>query len=54
MGDFRRKAQLIAEGYMTETPKCMTYSSVVGGETVCIELTIVALNDLQVGGPAQI
>ena len=32
---------------MTETPKCMTYSSVVGQETVCIALTIAALNDLQ-------
>ena len=33
---------------MTETPKCMTYSSVVGRETVRISLTIAALNDLQV------
>ena len=33
---------------MTETPKCMTYSSVVGRETVGIALTIAALNDLQV------
>ena len=33
---------------MTETPKCMTYSSVVGRETVCIALTIAALNYLQV------
>ena len=33
---------------MTETPKCMTYSSVVGLETVRIALTIAALNDLQV------
>ena len=33
---------------MTETPKCMTYSSVVGRETVRIALTISALNDLQV------
>ena len=33
---------------MTETPKCMTYSSVVGRETVRIALTIAALNDLQV------
>ena len=28
--DFRRKAQLFAGGHMTETPKCMPYSSVVG------------------------
>ena len=33
---------------MTDTPKCMTYSSVVGRETVSITLTIAALNDLQV------
>ena len=33
---------------MTETPKLMTYSSVVGRETVCIALTIAALNNLQV------
>ena len=33
---------------MTETPKCMTYSSVVGRETVSIALTIAALNNLQV------
>ena len=32
---------------MTETPKCMTYSSVVGRETVRIALTISELNDLQ-------
>ena len=30
MEDFRRKARLVAGGNMTETPKCMTYSSVVG------------------------
>ena len=33
---------------MTETPKCMTYLSVVGRDTVRIALTIAALNDLQV------
>ena len=33
---------------MTETPKFMTYSSVVGREIVRIALTIAALNDLQV------
>ena len=48
MEDFRRKARLVAGGHMTETPKCMTYSSVVGRETVRIALTITALNDLQV------
>ena len=29
MEDFRRKVRLVARGHMTETPKCMTYSSVV-------------------------
>ena len=48
MEDFRRKARLVAGGHMTETPKCMTYSSVVGRETVRIALTIAVLNDLQV------
>ena len=48
MEDFRRKDRLVAGGHMTETPKCMTYSSVVGREKVRIALTIAALNDLQV------
>jgi len=48
MEDFRRKSRLVAGGHMTETPKCMTYSSVVSRETVRIALTIAALNDLQV------
>ena len=48
MEDFRHKAQLVAGGHMTETPKCMTYSNVVGQETVHISLTIAALNNLQV------
>ena len=43
MEDFRRKARLVAGGYMTETPKCMTYSSVVGREKVLIAITIAAL-----------
>ena len=33
---------------MTETPKRMTYSSVVGRKTVCLALNIAALNNLQV------
>ena len=48
MEDFRRKAQLVAGGHMTETPKCMTYSIFAGRETVRIALTIAALNYLQV------
>jgi len=34
MEDFRRKARLVAGRHMTDTPKCMPYSSVVGRETV--------------------
>ena len=48
MEDFGRKARLVASGHRTETPKCMTYSSVVGRDTVRIALAIAALNDLQV------
>ena len=48
MEDFRRKARLVSGGHMTDTLKCMIYSSVVGRETVRIALTIAALNDLQV------
>jgi len=48
MKDFRRKVQLVAGGHMTNTPKCMTYSSVAGRETVRVALTIAALNNLQV------
>ena len=48
MEDFRRKALLVASGHMIETTKCMTYSSVVGLETVRISLTIAVLNNLHV------
>ena len=33
---------------MTDVPPTITYSSVVGRETVCIALTLAALNDLEV------
>ena len=45
---FRRKARLVAGGHMTEAPTVMTYASVVSRETVCIDLTIAALNNLEV------
>ncbi len=48
MEDFRRKAQLVAGGHMTDVPPTITYSSVVGRETVWIALTLAALNDLEV------
>jgi len=48
MEDFRRKARLVAGGHMTDVPPTITYSSVVGRETVRIALTLAALNDLKV------
>ena len=41
------KGSLVAGGHMTETPAVLTYASVVSHDTVCIMLTIVALNDLE-------
>ena len=48
MEDFRRKARLVAGGHMMETPKTLTYVSVVSWETVWIALMVAALNDLEV------
>ena len=48
MTDFGRKARLVARGHLTEAPAAMTYASVVSRETVCIALTIAALNSLVV------
>ena len=48
MDNFRRKARLVAGGHMTTEPAAVTYASVVSRETVCIALTLVALNDLEV------
>ncbi len=48
MEDFQRKAQLVAGGHMTKAPPTITYASVVSQETVCLALTIAALNDLEV------
>ena len=49
MGEnFRRKARMVAGGHTTETPAALTYSSVVSRDSVCIALTIAALNDLKV------
>ena len=47
MENFRQKAILVAGGYMTKAPTAVTYASVVSCVTVCISLTIAALNDLQ-------
>jgi hypothetical protein len=48
MEDFRRKARFMAGGHMTETPASNTYASVVSRESVCIAVTLAALNDLEV------
>ena len=48
MEDFRRKASLVAGGHMMETPKTLTYASVMSRETARIALTVAALNDLEV------
>ena len=46
MEDFRRKARLVAGGHMMETPKTLTYASIMSRETVQIALTVAALNNL--------
>jgi hypothetical protein len=48
MEDFHRKAQFVAGGHTTDAPHMMTYASVVSRESVRIELTLAALNDLDV------
>eukprot|EP00804_Cyclotella_cryptica_P000627 CCRYP_010008-RA/>CCRYP_010008-RA protein AED:0.46 eAED:0.46 QI:0/-1/0/1/-1/1/1/0/82 len=48
MEDFRRKAWLVSGGHVTDVPPTITYSSVVGRETVRIALTLAALYDLEV------
>ena len=48
MKNFRLKARLVAGGHTTKAPAVVTYAIVVSRETVCIALTIAALNNLQV------
>ena len=48
MEDFRRKAQLVASGHMTEALSTMTYAGFVSRETVRLALMLAALNDLEV------
>ena len=43
-----RKARYVAGGHTTETPKSLTYASVVTRESVRIGFLIAALNDLEV------
>ncbi len=46
--NFRRKARYVAGGHQTDTPKTMTYSSVVSRDSVRIALVAAALNDLNI------
>ena len=48
MEDFKWKAWLVTEGYMTKAPETITYVRVVSRETVRIALMIAAFNDLEV------
>jgi hypothetical protein len=48
MEDFRRNARFVAGGHTTYTPHAMAYASVVSRESVRIDLTLAALNDLDV------
>ena len=47
-GNFRRKTRLVGGGHTTKAPSCITYSSVVSRDSVCIALTVAALNDLDI------
>ena len=44
--DFTRKALFVAGGHVTNTPTSITYASVVSRESVCIDLLIAALIEL--------
>lgn len=46
--NFDRKARFVAGGHMTDTPPCMTYSSVVSRDSVRLAFLIAALNGLDV------
>ncbi len=48
MTDFCQKVQLVAGEHMTDVPPTVTYASIVLHETICIALTMVALNMLKV------
>ena len=48
MEDFRCKSRLVAGGDVTNHPDTITYASVVSRETVCVALTVVNFNYLQV------
>jgi hypothetical protein len=48
MEDFCCKAIFVAGGHTTDTPRAMTYASVVSRESVRVALNLAALNDLDV------
>ena len=48
MENFRSKARLVTWGHMTTDPADVTYASVISRETVCIDLNLAELNDLEV------
>lgn len=48
MEGLARKARFVAGGHTTETPKSLTYASVVTRESVRIGFLIAALNDLEI------
>ncbi len=48
MDEFCWKAPLVAGGHITDVPPTVIYPSVVWRETVCIALTMAALNALKV------
>ena len=45
--NFRRKARYCANGHKTDTPKAITYSSVVSRDSVRILLLLAALNNFR-------
>jgi hypothetical protein len=46
--DFTRKARFVAGSNVAQPPKCLTYSSVVAQDSVCLAFLIAALNDLDI------
>lgn len=46
--DFTRKAHFVAGGNFAQPPSCLTYSSVVARDSVCLAFLIAALNDLNI------
>ena len=48
MFTLQRKARLVADGYMTDQPKDMTYVTIVSRESVRLSFLAAALNDLDI------